>query len=856
MERARCLRCGTHNEYPTRACYLTYLSCWLCLRDLRPVGDLGAALPPLPERDAVRVLHAEYGVFDGSAPPLDCTERVRSRAESTGGRFLSVSPSEDLAVLGGGDPAPGVPKELRVRLSIRERVLERTVAALLQENAARLAEPLFVSAADWTPSVRDTLYPSVSEPVSLSSEAPPLPPEDALWPSLDGLDIVAATLGHPRRPEVSVDITDALRAKVQQVEEGDVLEIAAGGSALARIVGADPWPGRRKMLRVRYMVRGRQAMASRWVEPGEGREARAHYERLGGARAPTAATEAEGAEEDADAASAPYHLARGLRLCAPRRVPSLWIDCATWGHPASASAAFDVTLALQSRCFESATPGFPATEGRLWEVAVEEEEEGEGKVGSAETPSLPASSPLPASSSPPPTPAPAPAPSSPTASVEPRMREVLRRLGEALRGGGDGSAGERAAWEWARRASAEKGSGEWLLVRADEDLHDLFGDPYKTASKSLLVWWRFERRLRAQRVFVRFGEVSDRVRIAAPVVDPALAVERAILVLGRSGASVDVTRALRRQLEAHRRLSIAAGVPLLAALALPADADARAGSSATRGGAGDEALAAAASPARAAYFGLRSPEEVEALRARREERGRLARFGAADMRALRTPDKHGDEGAAVRRLAGPGSGKTTHRLQVAFSGHGVGGVASLLADADTGLVLEGAALDVVSTATPCPPPRVIRALLLPEYIAHSDAPAAPCPDVVLHGDEDPALVRFLVPAATGAPSFAVNVAERLRAALQDTPHGLLFDLPARAPLEAHLAPAAAQGRRVDAAVAPGEALVLHMLWENPRAHGCLQVKGQVPGPLGTDLRIGWVPDSEYLRFAALDRVRY
>lgn len=139
---------------------------------------------------------------------------------------------------------------------------------------------------------------------------------------LDGLHILAAAYGHPNDASQAVDVTEALRSRVEK-SKNEYLRLSTTENLASMFISSSSARGdgcRKKTLKVRYVINGRRGEASAAV--------------------------CETSEQNC-------HLESDLVLLASRKlVPLITILKAIWGHPRGAikgRGAFDVTQALQYR---------------------------------------------------------------------------------------------------------------------------------------------------------------------------------------------------------------------------------------------------------------------------------------------------------------------------------------------------------------------------------------------------------------------------------------------------------------------------------------------------------------------------
>lgn len=129
-----------------------------------------------------------------------------------------------------------------------------------------------------------------------------------------GVQILAASYGHPSDPRLAVDAAAVLQEMVASVQHERLCVLTSDN--LERLFGTDPCPRQRKVLRIRYAIDGR--------------------------RGEVAAFESTGS----------CHLQKDLYLVRSRTMPLMTILKATYGHPRGVikgRGAFDVTETLQYR---------------------------------------------------------------------------------------------------------------------------------------------------------------------------------------------------------------------------------------------------------------------------------------------------------------------------------------------------------------------------------------------------------------------------------------------------------------------------------------------------------------------------
>lgn len=149
----------------------------------------------------------------------------------------------------------------------------------------------------------------ILEPTTALSLGPPS------WLRESGkLRILAASYGHAHDASRAIDCTDVVRDAVDATRNERLTILKSDN--LARMFGADPAYGARKVVKVRYLMDGRRGELTAW-EGG--------YER---------------------------HLAEDLYILATKAMPLITIVRAVYGHPLGVikgRGAFDVTDVLQSR---------------------------------------------------------------------------------------------------------------------------------------------------------------------------------------------------------------------------------------------------------------------------------------------------------------------------------------------------------------------------------------------------------------------------------------------------------------------------------------------------------------------------
>lgn len=140
-------------------------------------------------------------------------------------------------------------------------------------------------------------------------------PDDIPNEQRHGVQILAASYGHPSDPRLAVDVAGVLRQMVASVHHERLCVLT--GDNLGRLFGTDPCPEQRKVLRIRYAIDGRRGEVAAF-----------------------------------ESAKTPLHLQKDLYLVRLRTMPLMTILKATYGHPRGVikgRGAFDVTETLQYR---------------------------------------------------------------------------------------------------------------------------------------------------------------------------------------------------------------------------------------------------------------------------------------------------------------------------------------------------------------------------------------------------------------------------------------------------------------------------------------------------------------------------
>lgn len=295
-----CRRCGSLNAYPLRALRLVYRNCCRCASALRSPWELDGFFPAVAEERRLHVVRARYFRFDDESAVIDCTETIRARVAGRGHASLVIGTCEDINLLCGGDPAIGVPKTLEITT---EQFAHRVVTSFIVEQSL-LREPVRLFAEDWDPEqllrdgAGDAVGSAAVDPVFHDFRPSTAAATDAVWARSPGrplgrsgspgrtttlssgpsssvsslgsragsavagaptpsspfssIVVVAASIGHPARPDRASIITEAIQRAIDSSPDGRKLELGLDEDLSTWL--PDPCPGEEKLLVVRFAL--------------------------------------------------------------------------------------------------------------------------------------------------------------------------------------------------------------------------------------------------------------------------------------------------------------------------------------------------------------------------------------------------------------------------------------------------------------------------------------------------------------------------------------------------------------------------------------------------------------------------